>query len=162
MTHIERIKLTANILQCLLRGRLLNQTSKQFHFSHWQHITAGEVLVKYPLYVMVYLTMMPSDTDSCCWQTCNIQNMRKINKYLLVEFNYNLSFITWGDMFDDNDVNSMFNFYKYLLWLFCFSFWKIQKTITIIGNGWVTPTIKALCCFKRDLYLLTKNNSTLN
>lgn len=48
--------------------------------------------------------------------------MRKINKYLLVEFNYNLSFITWGDMFDDNDVNSMFNFYKYLLWLFCFSF----------------------------------------
>lgn len=67
---------------------------------------------------------------------------------MLVEFNCNLSFITWGDTFDDNDVN---------LWLFYFSFHKIKKTSTIItGYGWVTPTIKALCCFKRDLI---KNNS---
>jgi len=71
---------------------------------------------------------------------------------LLIEFNYNLSFVTWGDMFDDNDVNSMFNSF---INTFYFSFCKIKKTSTITDNGWVTQTIKALCCFKRDLYLLT-------
>jgi hypothetical protein len=55
-------------------------------------------------------------------------------------------------MFDDNDVNSMFNSF---INTFYFSFCKIKKTSTITDNGWVTQTIKALCCFKRDLYLLT-------
>jgi len=64
-------------------------------------------------------------------------------------------------MFDDNDVNSMFNsFINAVYDFFYFSFHKIKKTSTIItDNGWVTPTVKALCCFKRNLYLLTKNKS---
>jgi hypothetical protein len=42
-------------------------------------------------------------------QTYNIQYIRKINKFSLDEFNYNLSFVTWEDISDDNDVDSMFN-----------------------------------------------------
>jgi hypothetical protein len=42
-------------------------------------------------------------------QTCNIQNISKITKYSLAEFNNNLSFVIWDDTFDHNDVCSMFN-----------------------------------------------------
>jgi hypothetical protein len=92
-------------------------------------------------------------------QTYNIQHITKINKPTLAEFNYNLSFVTWEDIFDDSDVDSMLNsFLNTFVTLFYFTFPKIKKTCTIVkSNRWITPTIKTLCCFKRDLYLLTKN-----
>jgi hypothetical protein len=87
-------------------------------------------------------------------QTYNIQYIRKINKLSLAEFNYNLSFVTWEDVFDDNDVDSTFNSFlnTFLSLFFYFSFPKIKKTSTIVkSNRWITPTIQTLCCFKRDL-----------
>jgi hypothetical protein len=53
----------------------------------------------------------------------------------------------------------MFNsFLNTFVKLFYFSFLKINKTNTIIkSNRWITLTIKSLCTFKRDLYLITKN-----
>ena len=53
----------------------------------------------------------------------------------------------------------MFGFFlNTFLWLFDLSLPKIKKTSTIIqNNGWITPTIKVLCCLKRDLYQHTKN-----
>jgi len=53
----------------------------------------------------------------------------------------------------------MFGFFlNTFLWLFDLSLPKIKKTSTIIqNNGWITPTIKVLCCLKRDLYQHIKN-----
>jgi hypothetical protein len=53
----------------------------------------------------------------------SIQNVKKINKYWLAEFNCSLSFVTLDDTFDDDDARSMFNsflnsFYDFFIVVF--------------------------------------------
>jgi hypothetical protein len=91
-------------------------------------------------------------------QTYNIQYITKISKFSLAKFNYNLSFVKWEDIFDDNNADSMFNSsLNIFLRLFYFSFPKIKKTSTNVksNNGKLRP-LKP-CGFNRDFYLITKN-----
>jgi hypothetical protein len=39
----------------------------------------------------------------------NVKIMRKFDAYSILEFQYKLSFETWSSVFEDNDVNTMFN-----------------------------------------------------
>jgi hypothetical protein len=62
--------------------------------------------------------------------TYNILNVTKINKISLAEFNYNLRFVTWELIFEDNDVNYMFSsFLNTFLQLFYANFPKIKNIL---------------------------------
>jgi hypothetical protein len=49
-------------------------------------------------------------------------NVRRINPNLLAQCKYNLSFELWEDVFDEKDVNNIFNSSNTLLRLFDFHF----------------------------------------
>jgi hypothetical protein len=86
---------------------------------------------------------------------------RKISKHSLDEFQTNLSYETWENVFNsnDNDMNTLFNnFLNTFLRLFYASF-PIQRTkIKQNSKDWLTTGIKTSCSNKRKLYLLCREN----
>jgi hypothetical protein len=87
-------------------------------------------------------------------------NTRKIDKCSLADSNYNLSFEAWKGVFDEKDINVMFSFFlNTYLRLFYTSFPKSSKKPRVAKNKeWITPSIKTKCCFKRDLYLISRKS----
>jgi hypothetical protein len=72
-----------------------------------------------------------------CWIT------RKFDKGSLADFNYKLSSEIWNDVFEENDVNVMFNsFLNIFLRHFYASFPKAYiKSFTPIKKLWISPSI---------------------
>jgi hypothetical protein len=54
--------------------------------------------------ILIHDIILPIPPKSC-WIT------RKFDKHPLVDFNYKLSFEIWKGVFEENDVNVMFNFF---------------------------------------------------
>jgi GTPase SAR1 family protein len=84
------------------------------------------------------------------------QTYRKFDKPSILEFKLNLSFESWDDIFDDNDVNVLFKYFlSTYLRLFYASFpLKFHRKNNNNSTPWITPYIKMQCNLKRALYLL--------
>jgi len=87
-----------------------------------------------------------------------------MNKYTILDFIFKLSNESWDGVFNNNDVNLMFNsFLNTYLKIFYFSFPLIRSKSRNYSNNWITLGIKISCKQKRELFLLTRNinNSAL-
>ena len=86
--------------------------------------------------------------------------IRKFNKKGIFEFGIKLSFETWDNVFENNDINSMYNnFLNTYLRTFYSSFPLKKPVIKANGNAWITMGIKTSCKHKRELYCLYKNSN---
>jgi hypothetical protein len=89
---------------------------------------------------------------------------RKTDKCSLNDFNYRLSFEMWNDVFEENDVNIMFNsFLNIFLRLFNTSFLKsIIKPHITKKNLLISSSVKTKCNIKRHLYMMSRNSNDPN
>jgi hypothetical protein len=76
----------------------------------------------------------------------------------------NLSFGVWKEVFEETDVNVMFNsFLNIFLRYFYNSFPESYIKPYIIKNkAWISPSIKIKCSIKRHLYLISRNSKDPN
>jgi hypothetical protein len=107
--------------------------------------------------VMMRDIMLPIPLKAC-WTT------RKIDKCSLTDFNYRLSFEMWKEVFDENDINIMFNsFLNIFLRLFNTSFPKSTAKPHITKKKlWISSNIKTKCNIKRHLYMISRNSNDPN
>ena len=78
---------------------------------------------------------------------------RKINKYIIADFQLKLSHETWELVFDGNDVNKTFSsFLNVFLRIYYSSFPLIQAKNKKNQNSWITPGIITSYKHKRELY----------
>jgi len=97
-------------------------------------------------------------------EECYPYTNRKINKYTIADFQLNLSYEMWEQIFDGNDVNEIFNsFLNTFLRIYYSSFPLIRVKNKMNQNSWITPGIITCCKHKRELYkeLQNNNNTTL-
>ena len=86
--------------------------------------------------------------------------VRKMNEHSIMNFTLLLSYENWEEVFQDNDINTIFNkFLNTYLRIFNTSF-----PYTVVNNAynnkpWLTSGIKISCATKRKLYLCLKKNS---
>jgi hypothetical protein len=94
------------------------------------------------------------------------RNVRKINTDYIAEFTCYLSFETWGDVFMDKDVDSVFNyFFNNYLQIVITAFPVVMINKDMKNNNkknWITKKLRNQCQFKRDLYLLVRNNNNID
>jgi hypothetical protein len=84
--------------------------------------------------------------------------MRKINQNHLALFASQLSFETWDEIFNGDDVDKIFNiFLNIFLRIFHSSFPMSRVTINNKDKGWLTPMLIALSQMKNDYYLLSRS-----
>jgi hypothetical protein len=121
-------------------------------------------------YVIVPFINGISDHDGQLLSIHNIQDKRRddqlriikrniINQITVNELNYKLSFESWDNVFDTNDVDIMYNcFLRTFLILFNVTVRTTTiKSQGILENTWITSTIKFLSGCKKDRYFLNKN-----
>ena len=90
---------------------------------------------------------------------CHTYTKRKINKYIIADFELKLSHETWELVFDGNDVNKIFNsFLNIFLRIYYSSFPLIQAENKMNQNSWITPGIITFCKYKRELFKELQNN----
>jgi exonuclease III len=95
--------------------------------------------------------------DSCR----NLITVRKFNNYLIPEFINKLSNESWDNIFGNEDVNEMFNFFlnDYLrIFNSCFPLQTVTTKENFIKKNWITKGIKISCSNKRKLYLSYRHN----
>ncbi|XP_033609318.1 uncharacterized protein LOC117282711 isoform X2 [Cryptotermes secundus] len=89
-----------------------------------------------------------------------VKTMRNIDKYSINDFKFKLSYETWDDIFNENDVNKMFNnFHNTYLRIFYSCFLKKKIIVNKKENSWMTREIKISLNHERDLYLNIKYNN---
>ena len=91
-----------------------------------------------------------------------LYSYRTINKHSLEEFQINLSYETWENVFNNNnnDTNSIFNnFVNTFLRLFYTSFPNRRTKLKQDSRDWLTAGIKTSCTNKRRLYLLSRESN---
>jgi hypothetical protein len=72
-----------------------------------------------------------------------IHARRVINEFSLLDFQINLSYELWNDIFTDNDVDIIFNnFLNTYLRIVNSCFQIIKSQCTYIHKSWITPGIK--------------------
>ena len=86
---------------------------------------------------------------------------RNINHYTITDFLLTLSYETWESVFEDNDVNTIFNsFLNIFLRHFYSSFPMVRAKKPSNHNTCITSCIRTSCQHKRALYVnLTNNNN---
>ena len=86
--------------------------------------------------------------------------IRKFNKQGILDFGIKLSFETWDNVFENNDMNSMYNYFLNAYLRIFYSSFPLKKLVTKAnGNAWITTGIKSSCKPKRELYSLYKNSN---
>ena len=74
---------------------------------------------------------------------CYTYTKRKINKYTIEDFQLNINYETWEQVFDGNDVNEIFNsFLNTFLRIYYSSFPLIRVKKKLNQNSWFTPGTK--------------------
>jgi hypothetical protein len=89
-----------------------------------------------------------------------VKTVRKVDQHAISNFIYKLSNESWDSIFNNTDVNLMFNsFLNTYLRIFYSSFplMKIKSNSNTIN--WITLGIKTSCKRKRELFLLLRNNN---
>ena len=101
-------------------------------------------------------------TINTSWQMQQdtIKIMRKIDKQTISDFIYKLSYESWDSVFNNDDVNLMFNsFLNIYLKIFYSCFPLIKIKLISNNSSWITLGIKTSCKRKRELFLLSKNSN---
>ena len=89
-----------------------------------------------------------------------LKYVRKMDKSANLDFVFKLSNESWEGVFNDNDVNLMFNhFLNIYLKIFNSSFPLKSSKNRNYNNNWITSGIKTSCKRKRELFLLTRNSN---
>jgi hypothetical protein len=81
--------------------------------------------------------------------------IRKIEQATIQDFEYKLSFETWGLDFGSNDINIMYNSLLNSFLRIFYSSFPLKKFSTRIS----TPGISDSCKYKRDLYLIYRSSN---
>ena len=82
---------------------------------------------------------------------------RKINDFTISEFQLNLSHESWDNVFNDDDVDTIFNnFLNTYLHIFHHTFPLIRCQPTHNNKPWITPEIIISSQHKRNLYILCR------
>jgi hypothetical protein len=85
---------------------------------------------------------------------------RVINEISLLDFQINLSYELWDDIFTDNDVDIIFNnFLNTYLRIVNSCFEIIKSQCTYIHKSWLTPEIKKTCNTKTEFYKKIKSSN---
>jgi hypothetical protein len=93
-------------------------------------------------------------------QSVRSKLIRKMDKHMILDFIFKLSNESWDGVFNNNDINLMFNsFLNTYLKIFYSSFPLIRSKSRNYDNNWVTLGIKMSCKRKRELFLLTRNSN---
>ena len=89
--------------------------------------------------------------------------IRNINKNTIAEFQLQLSWEQWDNIFENNNANDMFNnFLNTFLRCFYSCFLKKEIKPNKTHNQWITTGIKISCKRKKELFLLCKHSNDLN
>jgi hypothetical protein len=92
-------------------------------------------------------------------QRKNSITVRDINDQNIREFQLQLSYENWEDIFAEEDANVSFNkFLNTYLRIFQSCFTKKHKNVNIIPKPWLTAGIKTSCKRKRELYLIARDS----
>jgi len=79
----------------------------------------------------------------------------KMDKYTIFDFTYDLSNEAWDSVFNNNNVNLMFNsFLNTYLRIFYSCFPLTRTKSRKYNNNWTTLGIKTSCKRKREVFLL--------
>jgi hypothetical protein len=86
-----------------------------------------------------------------------------MNKNTIAEFQFQLSWEQWDNIFWNNNVNNMFNnFLNTYLRCYHSSFLKKEFKYNHTYNQWITKGIKISCKKKKELFLLCRHSNALN
>ncbi|PNF26706.1 hypothetical protein B7P43_G03376 [Cryptotermes secundus] len=99
------------------------------------------------------------------YRNSSISTIRVFDALSLLNFEMQLSYEMWDDVFSGNDVDTIFNsFLNTYLRIFhsSFSLKKIMTSSKTKVNNWITPGIKISCRHKWELCLLYRNNNDAN
>jgi hypothetical protein len=89
--------------------------------------------------------------------------IRNINKNTTAEFQFQLSWEQWDNIFGNKDVNIMFNnFLNTYLRCYHSSFLKKEIKPNQNNNQWIIKGIKISCRKKKEPLLLRRNSNDLN
>jgi hypothetical protein len=95
-------------------------------------------------------------------QINNISTIRDINDQSIMEFQLQLSYENWEDIFKEDEVNTSFNKFLYIyLRIFNSSFVKKRKNSNTIYKPWLTKGIKISCNRKTELYLKVRESNEI-
>jgi hypothetical protein len=82
--------------------------------------------------------------------------IRKFYENSLNEFKNKLSLETWEEIFNEDDINNMFNaFLNRFLIIYYSTFPKKTINIKTKKTNWITSDIRNLCKLKRELYQIS-------
>ena len=98
-------------------------------------------------------------------QNCNtyFYYNRKIDKLSIIDFNTELSYESWEDIFAEKNVDSTFNnFLNTYLRIFYSSFPLKKVHYKSCNKAWLTPGIKTSCINKKKLFLIQRNSNDPN
>ena len=85
---------------------------------------------------------------------------RRINEATIAQFKLNLSYESWYNVFNDEDLDSSFNnFLNTYLRIYYNSFPPEKVYINNNNKTWLTKGIRTSCQRKRDLYLIYKHTT---
>ena len=83
--------------------------------------------------------------------------IRKMDKFTILDFTFKLSNESWEGVFNNNDVNLMFNYFlNTYLNIFHSSFPLVRINVKNSNNNCITPGIKISCKRKRELFSLIR------
>jgi hypothetical protein len=86
--------------------------------------------------------------------------VRNIDKYGISHFKIKLSYETWDNVFENNDVNCIYNSFLNTYLRVFYSSFPLRKLITKTNsNAWITTGIRTTFKHKRDLYLPCRSNN---
>jgi hypothetical protein len=94
-----------------------------------------------------------------------IYSYRKINNFTVADFQNQLSYEKWDNIFDVNDVNFIIiSFLNTCLTIFNSSVLILKKHTPLkkFNINWITPGIRTSFKHKKNLYLMMKNNNNLS
>ena len=78
----------------------------------------------------------------------------------MAEFKNSLSFETWGQVSEGDDVTTIFNsFLNTYIRIFYSSFPLIKINKIMCNNSWLTISIKTFCKQKREVYIASRNSN---
>ena len=93
-------------------------------------------------------------------QSNMLKIIRIVDKHTILDFIYKLSNESWDSVFNNNDVNLMFNSFLNTYLRICYSsFPPIRNKSRNHKNNWITLGIKTSCKRKRELFLLIRNGN---
>jgi len=91
-------------------------------------------------------------------QNSKFKIIRRTDTYSVFDFWFKQNFETWNNIFDSNDVNSMFNSFLNIYLGIFYSSLSLKKVNTKTdSHAWIASGIRTSCKRKWDLFLLGRN-----